>query len=71
MSVSRSISQIVVFILVWFGLFDFFLEDATPGTDAVDTAAWTAFAGAALLFAGWGVFLAMLRAISNAVRGDK
>ncbi len=63
------IGQIVVFALVWFGLFAFLLEDATP--DLAEMAGWVALAGALLLFAGWGIFLAMLRAIGNAVRGDK
>ena len=66
----RTIGQVVVFLLLWFCLTFYLVEYAPLSPANKDGAHWLALIGVVLAIAAWGVFLAMVKAIGNAARGE-
>ena len=66
-----NIGQIAVLAAAWFALYFYLDVHVQLSPENKDDAPWMALIGVILAVAAWGVFLAMLRAIGNAVRGDK
>ncbi len=67
----KTIGQVTVLSAAWFALYYYFDVYVQLSPENKDDAPWMALIGVILIVAAWGVFLAMLKAIGNAVRGDK